>query len=272
MSNTVCFFGATGGVTNACLTATLKSGEYNAIAMVRTPEKLRNQLKDLQGLDDATIDSHLSIVKGDSTSVEDVQAALLTNVSSKKDDKLPFMIVSGLGGTPHLKFEICNPLQFVEVDNPTICESSAQGLLTALKNIYAETPELATNKPGVAFVSTTGVSKEVEDVPIAMRYLYHQILGKPHQDKRKMEDVFRDNLNGSDPLVVSATGIRPTLLMGTGALKESIGIDKIRVGVEKAPETGYTVQRADVGIWVFEKIVKGADDGKWRSEMVSLTS
>lgn len=272
MINTVCFFGATGGITNACLTATIQSGEYKAIAMVRTPEKLKKQLMELQGLDESTIDSKLTIVQGDATSLEDVQAALLTHVTSNTDDKLPFMIISGLGGAPHLKFEICNPLEIVELDNPTICETAANALIAALKNIYADHPALANNKPGISFVSTTGISRDVEDVPVAMRFLYHQILGQPHQDKRKMEDVFRNNLEGNEPLLTSATGIRPTLLMGTGALKESIGIDKLRVGVEKAPETGYTVQRADVGIWMFEKIIKGADGGKWRSEMVSLTS
>lgn len=272
MSKTVCFFGATGGVANACLTATLKSGEYKAIAMVRTPEKLKTQLMELQGLDESTIDERLTIVKGNAIELADVQSALLTNITSKTDHRLPHMIVSGLGGTPHLKFEICKPLQIAGLDNPTICEDAAKTVLSALKNIYADQPALATNKPGIVVVSTTGISRGVEDVPFSMRFLYHQILAEPHQDKKKMEDVFRDDQSGSEPLLASATGIRPTLLMGTGALKESIGLDKIRVGVETAPETGFTIQRADVGIWMFEKIIKGDEDGKWRSEMVSLTS
>jgi len=42
-STTVAFFGATGGVTNAVLVHTLKAG-YRATALVRTPQKLRDQL------------------------------------------------------------------------------------------------------------------------------------------------------------------------------------------------------------------------------------
>lgn len=272
MNNTICFFGATGGVTNACLAATLKSGEYTAIAMVRTPEKLKKQLMELQGLEESIIDERLTIVQGNAIEVSDVQNALLTKITANIDTKLPAMIVTGLGGAPYMKFNIWRPLSFVAVDNPTICSTAAKTVLAALKNIYTDRPALTTNKPGVTYISTTGITRGQEDVPLSMRFLYHQILAEPHVDKRMMEDVFCENMAKSKPLLSSVTGIRPTLLMGTGALKESVGIEKLRVGVESKPELGFTIQRADVGVFVFEKVIKDADGGKWRSEMLSLTA
>lgn len=272
MSNTICFFGATGGVANACLTAALKSGQYKAIALARTPEKLKKQLITQQGLEESLIDEKLTIVKGNALELADVKNAILANFIAKVDQALPSMIVTSVGGSPKLTFNFWRPLQCVTLDNPVICETAAKTVLGALRAISADQPLLSATKPAVMFVSTTGVSRGPEDVPFWMRFLYHQILTIAHEDKRKMEDTFRDHMAEPQPLLSTVTGIRPTLLMGTGALNESIGFEKLRAGVESKPELGFTVQRADVGIWMFEKVIKEVDGGKWRSEMVSLTS
>jgi len=268
MSQTLCFFGATGGTANACMTQALKSGSYKIIALVRTPQKLKDQLKTQQGLDEATVNSpNLNIIQGNALNAADVKRALLANITTGTDTGLPFAIVSGLGGAPYFKFNIFHPLTFAHLDQPTICEDAARTLVNALNEIYTEYPALASAKPAVTFISTTGITRGPEDVPWSMRFLYHNILALAHQDKKKMEDTFRDNATFS-----SATGIRPTLLMGTGALKEGVGLNKIRVGVESKPELGYTVQRADVGTWVFQNVIEQKGTRKWRGEMCSLTA
>lgn len=272
MSQTICFFGATGGVTNACMTFALKSGAYKVIALARTPEKLKTQLVTSQRLDEAIIDEKLTIVQGNALELADVKKTLLAHVATGSDSSLPFMIVSGLGGIPNFQFDISHPLAIVNLENPTICESAAKTLIATLKEIYTEQPVLANDKPNLTFVSTTGVTRGPEDVPFSMRFLYHQMLAIPHADKKKTEDVFRDQQLESQPVFTSVTGIRPTLLMGAGVLEEGVGLEKIRAGVESEPEIGFTIQRTDVGNWMFENVIKGADNLKWRGEMCSLTA
>jgi len=87
-----------------------------------------------------------------------------------------------------------------------------------------------------------------------------------------MEDTFRNQLLQSDPVLGSVTGMRPPLLMGTGTLGEAAGLKKIRAGVEGNPALGFTVQRADVGAFMFKNVVKEAGQGKWKGEMASLTA
>lgn len=272
MSQTLLFLGATGGVTNACLISALMSNQYKAIALVRTPEKLLKQLAKQPGLEENIINSNLTIIQGNALDVSDVKRALLANVNAHTDTVLPSMILSGLGGGPALNLDIWHPLQIAKLDNPTICEDAAKTLITALQEVYSEQPSLRARKPGACFVSTTGISRGPEDVPFGMQFLYHQVLALPHADKRKMEATFRDHMLQSGPVFTSVTGIRPTLLKGTGALNEGMGIEKLRVGTESKPATGFIVQRADVGAWMFENVVKEGEGGKWRGEMVSLTS
>ncbi|KAK5090051.1 hypothetical protein LTS08_007388 [Lithohypha guttulata] len=272
MSDTICFFGATGGTTNASLTLTLTSQSHRAIALVRNPDKLRQQLISQQKVDESLIDKKLTIVQGNALDVEDVKRALLANIVAGKDDRLPFMLKSGLGGAPALQFDIYHPLHIITLNNPILCESAAKTLVCALSELYAEQPGLAQNKPAVTFVSTTGVSRGAEDVPLAMRFLYHQLLAVPHADKRKMEDTFRDNMLEDAPVFKSVTGIRPTLLSGAGIIAEGKGLETVRAGTECKPETGYTISRADVGSWVFENVIRTQGKGRWIGEMVSLTS
>ena len=79
------------------------------------------------------------------------------------------------------------------MDQPEICGKAASVLVSALKEIYEETPSLRNSaKPSLTFVSTTGITTGPADVPWSMRFLYHVILATPHVDKKKMEDVYRE--------------------------------------------------------------------------------
>ncbi|KIW16208.1 hypothetical protein PV08_06259 [Exophiala spinifera] len=269
-THTVAFFGATGGVANAILVHTLLSG-HRALALVRTPSKLRDQLN-AQGLEAAVIDNNLTIVQGNALDVANVKETLLAS----PDGAFPTYIVTGLGGTPSLTFDWCHPGHIATLDNPTICETAARTLVAALREIYTskEAPLQAIAKPALVFVSTTGISRGVEDVPFAMRFFYHQALAVPHIDKKKMEDVYRGEMEKGEGEGVFRTvvGIRPTLLSGSVNYKDVKGLKSLKVGTESKPALGFNVKRADVGHWVYENVISPNATGQWDGEMVSLTS
>ncbi|KIW49291.1 hypothetical protein PV05_10984 [Exophiala xenobiotica] len=268
MSNHVAFFGATGGVTNAILVHTLLAGMH-ATALVRTPSKLRKQLES-QGLDSALLDSNLTMIEGNALDVASVKKTLLAHAQGS----LPQYIVTGLGGSPALTFNWRHPGHIATLDNPTICETAARTLVTGLREIYAEQPALKAHKPLLTFISTTGVSRGPEDVPLAMRFLYHQSLAVPHKDKKAMENVYRGEMEKGQQESVfrNIVGIRPTLLAGTVSYTDAAGLEGVKVGTESKPALGYSIKRADVGHWVFENVISDKGKGKWEGEMVSLTS
>ncbi|RMZ88776.1 hypothetical protein DV736_g3993, partial [Chaetothyriales sp. CBS 134916] len=267
-NSTIAFIGATGGCTNACLVHALRDG-YNCTALARTPEKLNNQLKE-QGVQESLLASHLTIVQGNATQVEDIKKTLVDS-----NGKLVDTIVSGLGGSPILHFNWRQPLQFMSLDNPTVCETAAATLINALTALYRDQPALKATKPALVFVSTTGITRGPEDVPFWIRFIYHQILTIPHQDKKKMENLFRghvDNAAHSQVFRV-VTGIRPTLLAGTVNVNDQLGLDRVRAGTEAHPAIGYNIKRADVGHWMYANTIRPSEaKTKWEGQMCSLTS
>lgn len=263
------FFGATGGVTNACLVQSLRAG-YKCVALVRTPEKLRTQLLG-QHITEDTLSSQLIITQGNATDKNAVTACL----TAGGPGTLPSTIITGLGAAPKVGgWSLSNPLSFMTIDQPTICGDAAKTLVAAMTDIFAEQPNLKTSKPALVFVSTTGVTRGPEDVPAAMRTMYHSILKTPHEDKRAMENTYRENVDGPPEVKVfrSASGIRPTLLVGGVNADAGRGLWKVKAGTEMMPAMGYTVGRADVGHWMFEYLVKSGDaQRKWEGHMCSLT-
>ena len=254
---TIAFFGATGGVTGACLVHTLRAG-HKCVALVRTPDKLRKQLEE-QGITEPTLSSQLLIVSGSATDKSAVKSTLTVGGAGT----LPSIIITGVGAAP--KF---GGWRLVTIDQPTLCGDSAKTLVEALTEVYNEQPKPTTNKPSLVFVSTTGISRGVEDVPFGMRFLYHQLLHTPHLDKKQMEDTFRD----STGTFKSLTGIRPTLLSGTTDVKDVKGLEFVKAGTEDKPATGFSIGRADVGHWMFENLLNDAGaQKKWEGQMISLT-
>ncbi|KMP05442.1 hypothetical protein CIHG_09882 [Coccidioides immitis H538.4] len=245
----VAFFGATGGCANACLVHTLKAG-YKASALARIPPKLINLLLS-QGIDQFTIDSNLTVIQGDATDIAAVKRAL---VPGPNNGRMVSTIISGLGGSPKLQLSALTP---VTLDNPHICEQSTNVLLSAIRELQSSQCSQAQQKPLLAIISTTGISSAAEDVPFLFRLFYHYFLAVPHQDKRKMERAIISSMDTTDP------SDRP--------LRGGRGWKTLRVGTEDKPAVGYTIQRADVGEWIFEQVLKtGAE--KWMNRMVTLTN
>jgi hypothetical protein len=264
----VAFFGATGGCTFACLVHTLNAG-INAVALVRTPSKLTALLKS-QGLDEATISAHLTTIQGNAHDAAAVKRTLTAGGSFVD------VIVTGLGGAPAVSFNWRAPLQLFTLDDVHVCEKAANTVTAALRELYKEQPALKAQQPLLSFISTTGVTRGPEDVPFAMRFLYHHMLAVPHADKKKMENVFRDNAageEGTESVFRAVVGVRPTLLTGSANVKDAAGLGKVRAGTESKPAVGYTIKRADVGEWIFRNVVESGEGRKrWEGQMATLTS
>jgi hypothetical protein len=84
---------------------------------------------------------------------------------------------------------------------------------------------------------------------------------------------------GPDAPIAGFVIVRPTLLFDG----DMLGMDKIRAGWETHPEAvnanetsapgpaiGYMIPRADVGLWIFEEVMRNGGD--WANKCVTLTS
>ncbi|KAF9371658.1 hypothetical protein CPB97_001814, partial [Podila verticillata] len=240
----IAFFGATGGCTNAALAHTLNAG-IHVHALARTPSKLNDMLRE-QGISQATIDSQLTIIKGDIASVPTIKSVLF----SDKNHTFASQIMSGVGGTPQLQWSIARP---------------------ALYEIYAEHSSTATHKPSIVIISTTGVSDVCEDVPFGFQTMYHVALADPYKDKKEMEKIVTENAGGLDAVFRGAIAVRPSLLTGDQNIKGDKGWKSLRVGQEDKPAIGYIIHKADVGEWIFEETIK-TDGQQWFGQKVTLTN
>ncbi|KAK6004163.1 hypothetical protein QM012_009013 [Aureobasidium pullulans] len=251
MSRSIAFLGATGGCAGACLVAALNDG-YTCRALVRTPSKLTAVL-DAQGVSESSL-ANLEIIEGNAKDINSVKRLLQTSTG------IVDTIVFGVGAAPKLRLHIMP----VTLDDPNICRTAMATLLSALNELKAAT------KPKLLVISTTGITRGPRDVPFLYIPLYHWLLHVPHIDKRVMEQlVFEQKDKPVAERVIGGFAIvRPTLLMdGNG-----IGVANIRYGLESSPAVGWTIDRKDVGNWLFEKGVKPAELGILKDQAISLTS
>ena len=124
--------------------------------------------------------------------------------------------------------------------------------------------------PRIAVVSSAGISQAGRDVPALMVPVYKLLIRTPLADKKKMEAVAQKS--GNRWCIVRASHLTDG---------ESKGLEKVRVGVEvpdasgkvdvEKKEIGYTIRREDVGLWIFEELVKAGGKGKWERKIVNLT-
>ena len=80
---------------------------------------------------------------------------------------------------------------------------------------------------------------------------------------------------GSSPAIRAFIAIRPSLLTDG----KRLGLEKVRVGTEGmeggegGPAVGYTISRADVGGWIYDKVICPGEEEReaWFDKMVSIT-
>ena len=253
-ARTLAFFGATGDCAGYCLANALKSG-YDCVALARTPAKLTQSMKD-KGVPSEALDQHLKIVPGDVKDIEAVKKALQLN------GKVVDTIISGIGPTPKFQWSLTAPISLGDL---TICQSATRTILRALTDLQA------VDKPLLLNVSTTGIwpTGAPRDIPLVYTLLYRWFLHVPHEDKRAMGKELANHLAlpESERGIRAYVTVKPTLLMSG----DNKGLDAVRYGVEEKPAIGYTIRRSDVGLFMFERMVKTGLEDAWLNESVTLT-
>ncbi|KAJ4406579.1 hypothetical protein N0V91_004522 [Didymella pomorum] len=268
-TQTIAFFGATGGVTNSTLACTLTAG-YHCTALARTPQKLIDMLRTVHSISSEIIEKYLTIQTGDIKDTTAVAAALRNPLDPSK---LVDTICFGVGAYPVMQWSFFQPITLSDVH---ICEEGVKTIFAALEELGKQgvTSSSSGAKPLFSSISTTGISNKVRDVPLLLYPVYIYALHVPHEDKRKAEQML---INDNGKHLRDCVVVRPTLLTdaapaGTQKLRvgwEWKGAETERAGVKEAgPQLGWSVGRKDVGAWVFEKVVR---EGGWEGRCVSLT-
>ncbi|KAF2222175.1 hypothetical protein BDZ85DRAFT_138498 [Elsinoe ampelina] len=244
-TNTIAFFGASGGCVGFSLVHALKNG-YTCRTLTRSdPEKLKTTLRE-RGVSQEAIEKQLIALQGDGQDKAKVKETITHN------GKIVDKILSGIGTTAiTVKFSIY-PLVLKDAH---VCETAMATLVKAATEVTQELP--GSTKPALYVVSTTGISKGPRDVPIAFWLLYKWLLKSPHDDKEKMEELAVSSAKVANGPFDSAKIVRASLLTDG----DSCGMDGIRAGTEAKPTVGYTISRSDVGLWIYKRWLEPQKDG-----------
>ncbi|KAI9753350.1 MAG: hypothetical protein M4579_005208 [Chaenotheca gracillima] len=250
----IAFFGATGDCAGYCLVSALTAGQ-DCVALARTPAKLTKSLKD-KGVPTEALDQHLTITQGNVKDVEAVKTALQI-----KGDVVDF-IVSGIGAAPKYQWSLRQPFS---LDDPKVCQSAGSTILQALRELNSE------KKPVMINVMTTGIPPEGKpwDVPKLFTWLYYYMLQVPHEDKGALQEMLAKHvqLPEEQKALSGFVNVKASLLMDG----KSLGLQTVREGVEDAPAIGYTIRRSDVGLWIYERLLKTGVKDEWLNKGVCIT-
>lgn len=232
------FFGATGGCTCSCLAHSIEAG-YKCSALVRNPKKLATALE-AQGISAREQKALLKVVEGDVKDGHTVRNTL--HIDGRLVDK----IISGIGGVPQPQLSLFRPLTMAE---GAICSDGTRTILAALGTATG-----AGRKPTMAVISSIGVQQDLpRDYPLMLAPLMRWMLNAAFDDKRDMEKQLKDSVReGNASPLESYIIVRPTVL----ADGDSKGLGAIREGVDGDPVIGWSISRADVGLWMFTRFVK----------------
>lgn len=266
---TIAFLGATGLCTAHALNLALRAGNP-CVALARTPAKLLALLAAAPfSLSPALLAApHLVVVEGNAQDSAAVRAVLFP---ASLGGRAVALAVLGVGGVGQLKMDLRAP--FVLPD-PRVCASAAETLISVLRTGLRE----GDARPVVVAVSSTGIATESggrEDVPLPIRAVYKWSLTMPHKDKKEMEGVLANA--ATEGVCSGLVLVRPTLL--TDSEGRGLGDEGVKEGWEwvgggegaPGPAVGYSVARADVGTWMYERVLKTGGEG-WLGKAVTLTN
>ena len=133
---------------------------------------------------------------------------------------------------------------------PTICEDAAKNIVQAAKQLNLHTT--------LVFISAAGVAS-YRDIPIWLVPMHSWLLKGPFDDKRA---AHRAVLESRERFI----SVRPSILTD----KKSLGLASVREGIDENAALGSTISRADVGLWMFERLVEGPLD-KYVGHNVTIT-
>ncbi|KAF2822392.1 hypothetical protein CC86DRAFT_410004 [Ophiobolus disseminans] len=271
---TVAFFGATGGSACACLALALKAG-HHCTALVRTPSKLDNLLTTQYNVSRSSINELLTIYQGDAKDHVDVSSSLI-NPSSPSH--FVDIIYTSIGTYPIFQASIGRPFPLPAKD-ATICEDGMAAQFAAIDRLSIRSHISTTvngKKPLIVVISSTASGDVWKALPWSWitAPLYIWLLGAPHDDKLAMEKLLHADRGAH---VRDFVVVRPAILTD-GPVR---GVGKVRVGWEwglererkraaPGPVAGWSIGRNDLGLWLYEKVVKEGG-GEWEGKCVSLS-
>ena len=209
-----------------------------------------------KGVSTEALDQHLTIVEGNVKDVEAVKTAV------QIDGAVVDLIVSGIGAAPKLQWSIRQP---VTLDDPAVCQTAGATILQALQQLNPA------RKPVMISIMTTGIPPPGKpwDVPMLFSWLYRYALHVPHVDKAALQEILAEHMHLPDTQksIGGYVNIKASLLMEG----KSLGLQAVREGTEDAPAIGYTIRRADVGLWMFERLLKRGVQTEWMNKGVCIT-
>lgn len=259
-------FGGSGGCANSFTTLALQSG-FRVRALARNPSRIYEMLLSQNEISQKTLDEQLVVIEGDATDREAVKRTLFVKNNNENESEFVSFVFFGIGGSPTLRFSLKNP---VTLDNPWVCEKSMQAIIDSLNEVQRAQAQSSYVGPGLAIVSTTGISDGPIDVPFGLRWMYRFLLFVPHEDKRRMESIVKSA--AEENLFSYATTVRCSLLTGDHKIKEQSGDVSLKVGTSKNPTVGYTIPRTVVGGWMFENILISSNQQQSGYSVITLTT
>ncbi|KAH7406671.1 hypothetical protein DE146DRAFT_399632 [Phaeosphaeria sp. MPI-PUGE-AT-0046c] len=273
---TIAFFGATGGSGSTALAHALRDG-HRCTALVRNPSRLREMLLIEHSVSAEIIDKSLDIHQGDARNYQDVCEALVSPISPTH---LVSTIWTSLGVNPVFQLSLRNPLP-LPAHSASITEDSMRAVFAAIDFLAIRnciTSTMNGTKPLIVIVSGTASKDVWGSVPWPWIFapLYKWLLGAPHNEKMKMEDVVH---KGVGEYLRAFVILRPAILTNS----PERGHHSVRVGwlwgtksemrsereKEPGPVVGWSIGRKDLGLWAYENVLKG-DGDEWMGKCVSL--
>lgn len=247
-------------------------------SVVRSADKLRNLLMTKHGLTEDDLQpsaGKLLIIEGDVRTLDDVKRTLQLENGSPSTAHL---IISGIGGVPK-----GISLGGMRLQDPHIGEVSTKVMLAAIAEIRRRDETYA---PVLLGISTIGLGYgRTRDLPYLQYPIYTWLLREPFADKRVFEQLVMDAHREGH---IRAILVRASMLTDG----KSKGMSAVRVGSERLPSQpdtaaaathehdgqplpiGFTIARDDVGVWIYEAVIKPDLDGsenQWAGRAVTVT-
>ena len=141
-------------------------------------------------------------------------------------------------------------------EDPTVCQDVMANALSSL-------PHPA---PRFIFISTTGLTRGMTDVPCLLKPLYRYLLHVPHEDKLKAEQLLDQNTS-----IKEKTIVRPAMLTDGKARgwATAPGASSSHCNAQEGICRGYTISRRDVGEFVAKQAIQGS---QWVNKTVVISN
>lgn len=82
-----------------------------------------------------------------------------------------------------------------------------------------------------------------------------------------MQEAIAEDVKTAGSGIGAFINVKPSLLLDG----EGKGLEKVRIGTEDEPAVGYTIQRGDVGKFIFERLINVDMKAEWLNTALTIT-